>query len=57
MPNSISNDNPFVKNGCVEIALAERICKTLLKRNSRPLSVLLKMKPLVKIQCHIRKLW
>ena len=52
----IFKSNPLVKNSCVEIAVAERICKTLLKRNSRPLLVLSKMMPLVKIPCHIRKL-
>ena len=48
--------NPLVKYSCVEIALADIICKTLLKRNSRPQSVLMKMVSLTKIPCHIRKL-
>ena len=48
--------NPLIKNSCVEIAIAEIICKTLLKRNSRPPSVLSKMVSLVKIASHTRKL-
>ena len=57
MPISISKEIPVVKNSSVEIALAEIICKTLLKRNSRPPSVLSKMVSLVKVPSHIRKLW
>ena len=52
----IFKSNPLVKNSCVEIALAEMICKTLLMRNSRPPSVLSKMVSLVKIASHTRKL-
>ena len=56
MLTSISNKNPLVKDTCVEIAFAEIICKTSLKTNSRPQSVLSKMMSFVKISSHIRKL-
>ena len=49
---SISKHSPLVKNRCVEIAFAEIICKTLLKSNSRPQSVLSKMVSFVKIASH-----
>ena len=52
----IFKSNPLVKYSCVEIALAERICKKLIKWNSRPLSVLSKITSFVKIPSHIRKL-
>ena len=53
---SISKYNPLAKIRCLEIAFAEIICKTLLKPNSRVLSVLSKMVSFVKITSHIRKL-
>ena len=45
----IFKSNSLVKNSCVEIALAEIICKLLQKRNCRPPLVLSKM-------CHFLKL-
>ena len=53
---SISKYNPLAKIRCREIAFAEIICKTLLKPNSRVLSVLSKMVSFIKITSHIRKL-
>ena len=53
---SISKYIPLLKNRCLEIAFAEIICKTLLKPNSRVLSVLSKIVPFVKNASHIRKL-
>ena len=53
---SISKENPLEKIWFLEIAFAERICKSLLKPNSRVVSVIFKMGLLVKITCHIRKL-
>ena len=52
----IFKSNPLVKYSCVEIALAERICKTLLKLNSRPPLVISKIVSVVKITSHTRKL-
>ena len=52
----ISKKNPLVKNRRVEIAFAEIICKTLLKPNSRVLSILSKIVLFVKIASHTRKL-
>ena len=45
---------PLVETGYVEIAFADIICKTLLKPNSRPPSVLSKMVLFVKIAFDIR---
>ena len=53
---SISMENPLVKNSCVEIAFAEIICKTLMKPNSRVLSVFSEIVSFVKIASHTRKL-
>ena len=53
---SISKENPLEKKWCLEIAFAERICKTLVKPNFGTPSVLSKMVLFVKIACHIRKL-
>ena len=53
---SISKKNLLVKNGCVEIAFTEIICKTLLRPNCRVLSVLSKTVSFVKIASHTRKL-
>ena len=52
----IFKSNSLVKNSCVELALAEIICKLLQKRNCRPPLVLSKMVSLVKIAFHTRKL-
>ena len=52
----ISKKNPLLKNSCVEIAFADIICKTLLKPNSRVLSVLSKIVSFVKIAFDTRKL-
>ena len=52
----ISKKNTLVKNSRVEIAFAEIICKTLLKPNSRVLSVLSKMVSFVQIAFHTRML-
>ena len=53
---SICQYIPLLKNMYLEIAFAEIICKTLLKPNSRVLSVLSKLVSFVKIASDIRKL-
>ena len=53
---SISKKNPLEKNWCLEISFSEIICKTLMKPNSRVLSVLSEIVSFVKIASHTRKL-
>ena len=53
---SISKKNPLVKKRIQEIEFAEIICKTLLKPNSRVLTVLSEIVSFVKIASHLRKL-
>ena len=52
----ISKKNLLEKNSCVEIPFAKIICKTLLKPNCRPPSVLWEMVSFVKIASHVNRL-